>query len=489
MLRSKSDPINRTWKESTMPEPFLRVPFSLLAALVLLLLSAAYLSFAIPTISFVPLTLQDDANTSKGWVYVNITSDEPVNQSLLEWGNSSGFTNVTMINTTGSETNWYINMTDIADGTYNYTVWAQNLTGDWNMTPNMRINVDTVPPVIYIQSPQNTTYSKRIIDLNVSADEIAGVWQYSVNGTQNVTFSPNTTISVSGGANNITVYVNDSSGNLNSSTIYFTVNTTIEASLSEPSTSEPTTIVRNTTFLVNATVFCRQGNCGNVMGTVLYNETSAVPDTPVSTIAGAQPFYIQEESAQSTKSCILNPLSEGQFCNITWVLNATDATFSSWKIAVNFSSDTGWTPQNTTPQATVSIDTCFVDLSVTWTSVDFGTLSPSTYKYPALGNAEGLYNLTINGGSCSTDIYIKGTNIENSSLGYSFGVGNLTWSNESNSYSTSFNMSQSYAMLKSGASPVVNITTWYWINVPPVFAAAYNSTIYIKGVKSGSNPP
>jgi len=116
-------------------------------------------------------------------------------------------------------------------------------------------------------------------------------------------------------------------------------------------------------------------------------------------------------------------------------------------------------------------------------------LAPNTYQNPALGNDGDTYNITINEGSCNTDLYIKGTNMENSSSGYSLGAGNLTWSNTSNAYSSSFNMTQAYNPLKIDAAPLTNITTWYWLNVPPIYAANYNGTVFIQGVKSGSAPP
>ena len=95
----------------------------------------AFLSFvclvsAIPQITFVSPTLNDQETTISNWVYINQTSSEDLNQSLLEWGNSNGFTNVSMTNS--SMTNWYANMTNLPDGTYNYTIFAQNTTGNWN---------------------------------------------------------------------------------------------------------------------------------------------------------------------------------------------------------------------------------------------------------------------------------------------------------------------------------------------------------------------
>ncbi len=93
----------------------------------ILLVFFAYVAFAFPAIIYVSPTLQENATSGLNWTHINLTSSEALNQSFLKWGNLSGFTNVTMAN--DSLTNWYVNMTDLVDGTYNYTIWAQNTTG------------------------------------------------------------------------------------------------------------------------------------------------------------------------------------------------------------------------------------------------------------------------------------------------------------------------------------------------------------------------
>ncbi|WP_456475477.1 NosD domain-containing protein [Candidatus Pyrohabitans sp.] len=82
------------------------------------------------------------------------------------------------------------------------------------------------PPSITIVSPSNTTYSSTSIALNVSADEVISAWLYSLNGGSNTSFTPNTTITAAEGANTLVVYANDTIGNWNSTTVYFTVDTT-----------------------------------------------------------------------------------------------------------------------------------------------------------------------------------------------------------------------------------------------------------------------
>jgi parallel beta-helix repeat protein len=109
------------------------------------------------------------------------------------------------------------------------------LEGNWNIRVNgttvpylnqsysliLGVPQDTTPPSITIVSPANTTYTSQIIPLNVSADENVSTWWYSLNSGPNTTFIPNTTIIADMGVNHLTVYANDSAGNMNSSTVYF----------------------------------------------------------------------------------------------------------------------------------------------------------------------------------------------------------------------------------------------------------------------------
>ena len=96
---------------------------------------------------------------------------------------------------------------------------------------NFEITINAAP-IVTIQSPQNVTYNYSIIDLNVSADEPIDTWYYSLNEGGNITFSPNSMIFAKGGSNYLVVYANDTSGNINSSEVYFTVDL-VEISVSE----------------------------------------------------------------------------------------------------------------------------------------------------------------------------------------------------------------------------------------------------------------
>lgn len=261
----------------------------------------------------------------------------------------------------------------------------------------------------------------------------------------------------------------------------------LEVNLTLP--PDPTNVVQNRTFIVNATVYCRDNACGNVMGTVRYNLTSENPDIGVNTTQGDKPFFVQESPALSMKECPTNPLAVDEFCNLTWIINATGDVSTDWKIGVLFNSTSGSVLDNHTQNSTVFIIDCTLDFSLMWSSIDFDNLNPNTKQNVAPGNSDKEYNISANGGSCNLDFYINGTDMENATFGSKIGVDNITWSNVTNDYSTSYNLSSKISPIKINVPENTNVTTWYWLNIPPVYAGKYNGTIIIHGVKNGESPP
>jgi len=240
----------------------------------------------------------------------------------------------------------------------------------------------------------------------------------------------------------------------------------------------PTTtyVAQNYTFLVNATVICYGGGCGNVTGTLRYNSTSEEPDTPISENP-TTPLYLIDDFA--TKSCTTNPLdSQNEFCNLTWTVNATGDVNSAWKIGVLFNSSNSLIEENHTRNSTVIISQCVVDISLSWNFISFPDLFPNTLGNPAPGNSDNLYNISIKPGSCNVDLWIKGSDIENATLGTKIGVGNLTWHTE-NFYSTAKRMSKDFALINSNVKENTNITTYYWLDAPIIYAGRYNGNITI----------
>ncbi|MBN2488247.1 MAG: right-handed parallel beta-helix repeat-containing protein [Methanosarcinaceae archaeon] len=85
---------------------------------------------------------------------------------------------------------------------------------------------DTTAPDIYVTSPvEGNTYVPQLVYLRVSStDGDTAFWWYSLNSNENISFTPDTILTgLPLGANTLQVYVNDTSGNENSTMVNFTV--------------------------------------------------------------------------------------------------------------------------------------------------------------------------------------------------------------------------------------------------------------------------
>jgi len=266
----------------------------------------------------------------------------------------------------------------------------------------------------------------------------------------------------------------------------------LEVNLTNPDPAFALSVPQNGTFLINATVYCRDLllGCGNVNGTLFYNSSSENPDIEVNETEGL-PFYIYDSPAASMLPCPSNPLGPDDFCNVTWTINATGPQGSTWKLGVLFNSSF-WpiVQDNHTDNATVTIASCAVDYDIHWSSINFGDSNPSTENISAPGNAGNEYNLTVNAGSCAVDFYINSTDLRNITYNTNISASNLSWSNISSNIDAGFFRMSTYPKLFAhGVGFGTNVTTWYWLTVPPAFAGIYNATVYIMGVVKDAVPP
>jgi len=84
---------------------------------------------------------------------------------------------------------------------------------------------DLISPNLTIISPENRTYNTRNILINITnSSDAVNVWWY--NGTANITYTGPTYFNFSEGSNTFYAYANDTVGNLNSSSVTFSVDTT-----------------------------------------------------------------------------------------------------------------------------------------------------------------------------------------------------------------------------------------------------------------------
>ncbi|MGM0771217.1 MAG: PGF-pre-PGF domain-containing protein, partial [Halobacteriota archaeon] len=113
----------------------------------------------------------------------------------------------------------------IPDGNHNITVLAKDTMG--NMASEIvNFSIDTTAPTVIIEQPLNTTYGSNIVNLNVSADENVNTWTYNVDNSGKHSFVPNITLDLPDGDHQITVFANDTVGNIGSETVNFSVDAT-----------------------------------------------------------------------------------------------------------------------------------------------------------------------------------------------------------------------------------------------------------------------
>jgi len=78
--------------------------------------------------------------------------------------------------------------------------------------------------VVYITSPENTTYNVNAVTLTGTVSETDSVIVYSLDGQANITLSGSKTLSdLTEGSHKLTVFAKDTEGNENSHTVYFTI--------------------------------------------------------------------------------------------------------------------------------------------------------------------------------------------------------------------------------------------------------------------------
>jgi hypothetical protein len=86
---------------------------------------------------------------------------------------------------------------------------------------------DARPPNITIYSPETLTYNNLTQPLQASADEAIDSWWYSINGGADSPFTPNSTVPSAEGLNNLTVFANDTAGNIGFTSMSFAVDTSL----------------------------------------------------------------------------------------------------------------------------------------------------------------------------------------------------------------------------------------------------------------------
>ncbi|WP_440951907.1 PGF-pre-PGF domain-containing protein [Methanococcoides sp. FTZ1] len=197
--------------------------------------SSSLISFSIDTTSPV-ITVDLPANNAEyttNEVSLNVTGDGTVD---TWWYSLNGSSNVTFTPN--------ITLPVLPDGTHNLRVYASDSLGNEVSSSLISFSIDTTSPVITVDLPANNAeYTTNEVSLNVTGDDTVDTWWYSLNGSSNVTFTPNITLPVlPDGTHNLRVYASDSLGNeVSSSLISFSIDTTSPADIANLMVEERTT--------------------------------------------------------------------------------------------------------------------------------------------------------------------------------------------------------------------------------------------------------
>jgi hypothetical protein len=149
-----------------------------------------------------------------------------------------------------------LNISDLSNGQHQIVITASFLVnvnndfmGDYfYASAPIYFAVYNTPPTISNLSVENKTYISTEIPLNFNINETISWIGYGIDDQPNVTVTGNTTLSgLSNGSHRLTIYANDTAGNLGKSdAVFFTVNTQPSSSPTQQPTLEPSPTSSNT---------------------------------------------------------------------------------------------------------------------------------------------------------------------------------------------------------------------------------------------------
>ena len=148
-----------------------------------------------------------------------------VDDAFVEMTGTNNFSSVSKVvnSTVGTTIRWKVSANDTSNNL--------NVTDIFSYTTTSVS--DTIAPIITIDSPENINYTTGDIDYNITVDEALDTAFFSLDGGSNFTLDNDSTTNyfnlsgnhptLSSGLHNVTFWVNDTSGNANESTVFFTV--------------------------------------------------------------------------------------------------------------------------------------------------------------------------------------------------------------------------------------------------------------------------
>lgn len=406
-----------------------------------------------PIISFVSPTPVNNSNLLQNWVYVSITSDETLNIALLEWNG----TNETM---QGSGTTWYKNKTNLAEGVYTYRVWANDSSGNLNVSETRYVNID-LPPSIAFVSPtpvNNSIHNRNWIYVNITSDQTLNSALLEWNGVNEtmlgsgINWYKNKT-GLSDGDHTYRVWGNDSTNNWNV--------TEIKRVMLDTS---PTIVTANPTGYQSGYSAAKNG-------------TSIMLNASISDIlAGVNNATVNASQInRSLGIVILNNIS-GFYTNSTVIVNTSDGTYrlniTTYDNASN-KNDTVQIPVivDNTPPSNITINPVTYQRGIAANNRSIIGFSASAADPLINGVSSGIRNASLNASVFNTTGWIALTN--NSGIW----MGNVTFDRsavETGNYSINFSFSDNASNINNSMQVNISID-----NTPPLVNNLSISSGYI----------
>jgi len=192
-----------------------------------------------PLVDFATGTEANNTNFTRTYIFANVSYTEPNPQSVtFTLSNLTGIVNQTTKLSPNNATNTTINWTNLNDGLYFYNITVTDSGINSNTTETRWQRLDNTPPNIAIQKPTGNYANNNSIPLNYTvSDSLVGVSSCLYNVVNesgsliisNTTLSncQNSTFALPGGDvdYNVTVFVNDTLGNINSLIAQFGIRT------------------------------------------------------------------------------------------------------------------------------------------------------------------------------------------------------------------------------------------------------------------------
>ena len=185
--------------------------------------------------TFPSISISSPTNTTYTSISLelNYTASDETALGSCWYSQDLGVTNVSFVGGCGNNASL-----TASEGSNTWTVWVNDTSNNVNSS-SITFGVDTTAPTITVTSPGNITYNTNNITINFTSSDSNGIsasWFY--NGTGNTTYTDIVTQIASEGSNTWILYSNDTSGNTNSSSITFGVDTiTPEINFTAPTSS------------------------------------------------------------------------------------------------------------------------------------------------------------------------------------------------------------------------------------------------------------